>query len=143
MSIFNTLDQKLTEKWLGVPLIFLFFIPVSSWLGVPFKRPSIFHPQLRSSSDASILAICMHTLPRSEIIFFCCTSCLKHSSLRNQVIQHPLILQIITYNLSFSAVLLILCVCVCVCVWDGEVGGSGSFISNTYSLHCHHQNDSA
>ena len=26
---------------------------------------------------------------------------------------------------------------------DGEVGGSGSFISNTYSLHCHHQNDSA
>ena len=28
---------------------------------------------------------------------------------------------------------------------DGEVGGGGvrSFISNTYSLHCHHQNDSA
>ena len=26
---------------------------------------------------------------------------------------------------------------------DGEVGGSGIFISNTYSLHCHHQNDSA
>ena len=24
---------------------------------------------------------------------------------------------------------------------DGEVGGSGIFISNTYSLHCHHQND--
>ena len=26
---------------------------------------------------------------------------------------------------------------------DGEVGGSGIFISNTYSLHRHHQNDSA
>ena len=26
---------------------------------------------------------------------------------------------------------------------DGEVGGFGIFISNTYSLHCHHQNDSA
>ena len=26
---------------------------------------------------------------------------------------------------------------------DGEVVGSGIFISNTYSLHCHHQNDSA
>ena len=26
---------------------------------------------------------------------------------------------------------------------DGEVGGSGIFISNTYSPHCHHQNDSA
>ena len=26
---------------------------------------------------------------------------------------------------------------------DGEVGGSGSFISNTCSLHCHHQNDAA
>ena len=26
---------------------------------------------------------------------------------------------------------------------DGEVGRSGIFISNTYSLHCHHQNDSA
>ena len=26
---------------------------------------------------------------------------------------------------------------------DGEVGGSGLIISNTYSLHCHHQNDSA
>ena len=26
---------------------------------------------------------------------------------------------------------------------DGEVWGSGIFISNTYSLHCHHQNDSA
>ena len=26
---------------------------------------------------------------------------------------------------------------------DREVGGSGIFISNTYSLHCHHQNDSA
>ena len=26
---------------------------------------------------------------------------------------------------------------------DGEVGGSGNYISNTYSLHCHHQNDSA
>ena len=26
---------------------------------------------------------------------------------------------------------------------DGEVGGSGIYISNTYSLHCHHQNDSA
>ena len=25
---------------------------------------------------------------------------------------------------------------------DGEVGGSGIFISNTYSLQCHHQNDS-
>ena len=25
----------------------------------------------------------------------------------------------------------------------GEVGGSGIFISNTYSLHCHHQNDFA
>ena len=28
-------------------------------------------------------------------------------------------------------------------IGDGEVGGSGIFISNTYSLHCHHQNDSA
>ena len=27
-------------------------------------------------------------------------------------------------------------------VRDGEVGGSGILISNTYSLHCHHQNDS-
>ena len=26
---------------------------------------------------------------------------------------------------------------------DEEAGGSGIFISNTYSLHCHHQNDSA
>ena len=26
---------------------------------------------------------------------------------------------------------------------DGQVGGSTIFISNTYSLHCHHQNDSA
>ena len=26
---------------------------------------------------------------------------------------------------------------------DGEVGGSVIFIPNTYSLHCHHQNDSA
>ena len=26
---------------------------------------------------------------------------------------------------------------------DGEVGGSGIFIFHTYSLHCHHQNDSA
>ena len=26
---------------------------------------------------------------------------------------------------------------------DGEVGGSGIFISNTYSLHCKHQNNSA
>ena len=26
---------------------------------------------------------------------------------------------------------------------DGDVGGSGIFISNTYSLHCHQQNDSA
>ena len=26
---------------------------------------------------------------------------------------------------------------------DKEIGGSGIFISNTYSLHCHHQNDSA
>ena len=26
---------------------------------------------------------------------------------------------------------------------DGEVGGSGIFVSNAYSLHCHHQNDSA
>ena len=26
---------------------------------------------------------------------------------------------------------------------DGEVGGSRIFISNTYSLHCYHQNDSA
>ena len=26
---------------------------------------------------------------------------------------------------------------------DGEVGGSGIFISDTYSLHCLHQNDSA
>ena len=26
---------------------------------------------------------------------------------------------------------------------DGEVGRSGNFIFNTYSLHCHHQNDSA
>ena len=26
---------------------------------------------------------------------------------------------------------------------DGEVGRSGIFISNTYLLHCHHQNDSA
>ena len=26
---------------------------------------------------------------------------------------------------------------------DGEVGGSGIFISNIYSLHCHHQTDSA
>ena len=26
---------------------------------------------------------------------------------------------------------------------DGEVGGSGIFIFNTYSLHCRHQNDSA
>ena len=26
---------------------------------------------------------------------------------------------------------------------DGEVGGSGIFISSIYSLHCHHQNDSA
>ena len=26
---------------------------------------------------------------------------------------------------------------------DGEVRGSGNFISNTYSLHRHHQNDSA
>ena len=26
---------------------------------------------------------------------------------------------------------------------DGEVGGREIFISNTYSLHCHHQNDSA
>ena len=26
---------------------------------------------------------------------------------------------------------------------DGRVGGSGIFISNTYFLHCHHQNDSA
>ena len=28
-------------------------------------------------------------------------------------------------------------------ITDGEVGGSGIFISNTYSLRCHHQNDSA
>ena len=28
-------------------------------------------------------------------------------------------------------------------IGDGEVGGSGIYISNTYSLHCHHQNDSA
>ena len=26
---------------------------------------------------------------------------------------------------------------------DGEVRGSGIFIANTYSLHCHHQNDSS
>ena len=26
---------------------------------------------------------------------------------------------------------------------DGEAGGSRIFIPNTYSLHCHHQNDSA
>ena len=26
---------------------------------------------------------------------------------------------------------------------DGEVGESGIIISNSYSLHCHHQNDSA
>ena len=26
---------------------------------------------------------------------------------------------------------------------DGEVGGSEILISNTYSLHCYHQNDSA
>ena len=26
---------------------------------------------------------------------------------------------------------------------DEEVGGSGNFLFNTYSLHCHHQNDSA
>ena len=26
---------------------------------------------------------------------------------------------------------------------DGEVGGSGIFVPNTYSLRCHHQNDSA
>ena len=26
---------------------------------------------------------------------------------------------------------------------DGEAGGSGIFISNTCSLHCHHENDSA
>ena len=26
-------------------------------------------------------------------------------------------------------------------IGDGEVGGSGIYISNTYSLHCHHQND--
>ena len=28
-------------------------------------------------------------------------------------------------------------------IWDGEVGGSGIFMSNIHSLHCHHQNDSA
>ena len=28
-------------------------------------------------------------------------------------------------------------------IMDGEGGGSGIFVSNTYSLHCHHQNDSA
>ena len=26
---------------------------------------------------------------------------------------------------------------------DGENGGVSNFISNAYSLHCHHQNDSA
>ena len=26
---------------------------------------------------------------------------------------------------------------------DGEVGGSGIYVSNTYSRRCHHQNDSA
>ena len=45
-----------------------------------------------------------------------CTVCLEYSPLRNQVIQHPLILQIIYQNLSFPAVLLCVCVCVCVCV---------------------------
>ena len=28
-------------------------------------------------------------------------------------------------------------------LWTGRFGGSGNFVSNTYSLHCHHQNDSA
>ena len=53
--------------------------------------------QLRSSSDTSILfSHCMHTLAWSKVIFLCCTGSLEHSPLRNQVIQHHLIHQIIT-----------------------------------------------
>ena len=58
----------------------------------------------------------MHTLAWSKVIFLGCTLCLEQSPLWNQVIQHHLILQILSWNLSFPAVLLIVCVCVCVCV---------------------------
>ena len=52
--------------------------------------------QLRSSSDTSTLCIPTvgtHSLGQRS---FPCTGCLVHCPLRNQVIQHPLILQIIT-----------------------------------------------
>ena len=49
--------------------------------------------QLRSSSDTSH---CKHTLAWLKVIFLCCAGSLEYSFLRNQVTQHPLILQIIT-----------------------------------------------
>ena len=55
--------------------------------------------QLRSSADTSILfSHCTHTLAWSKVIFFCCVGSLEHSPLLNQVIQHHLILQIITLS---------------------------------------------
>ena len=53
------------------------------------------------------LKVGTHTLAWSKVIFLCCAGTLEHSPLRNQVIQHHLILRII---LSFSAVLLTVCV---------------------------------
>ena len=63
--------------------------------------------QLCSSSDTSILCVPTHILTWSKVIFLCCAGSLEHSPLRNRVIRHHLILQIITENLTFSAVLLI------------------------------------
>ena len=48
--------------------------------------------------------------------------------------QHPLILQIISQNLSFTAVLLCVCVCVCVCVCD--LSHSVSFSVQNFNLLC-------
>ena len=46
--------------------------------------------QLCSSSDTSILCLpSVRTLSWSEVIFLCCTVCLEHSPLRNQILKTP------------------------------------------------------
>ena len=56
----------------------------------------------------SLSSLCTHAFAWSEVSFLCCTVCLEHSSSRNP----PLILQIMSQNMSFPAVLLIACTCV-------------------------------
>ena len=53
----------------------------------------IVQPQMEIDS---LYSHCMHALAWSKVIFLCCADSLENSPLQNQVIQHHLILQIIT-----------------------------------------------